>query len=128
MKKIKISLSLQEDTLKKIKSIQDLDGSATSRNAVLEKAVDFYFAYRTSELNQDYLCTIFAQKMEGLIGNSTDRLARLAFKEAVEINLMSRCIASHFDIDKDTYDRMRLKAVSDAKETKGIISIYEANS
>jgi hypothetical protein len=80
----------------------------------------------TSELNQDYLCSILGQKIDGMISSATDRTSRLQFKEAVEINLLTRLMASHFDISKMEYDKMRKLAVDDVKATKGIINIYDA--
>lgn len=125
-KKYQTTVSLPVKTLNKIKSIQGLEVNSISRNKIIEDAVDFYYAYMTSEINQDYLCSVYGKKVEGIVGNNTDRISRLLFKEAVEINMLTRLVASHFDIDKATYDKMRLSAVEDAKATKGIISIYDA--
>ena len=127
MGKIQISAQLPDSTLNKLEALQALNSQETlSRNAILEKAIDFYFAYKTSELNQDYLCSIIGQKIEGMINSATDRTSRLQFKEAVEINLLTRLIASNFEIDKLTYEKMRKTAVEDVTSTKGIINIYEA--
>lgn len=127
-KKFQTTVSLPAKTLKKIKALQELDKSNLSRNIIIENAIDFYFAYTTGEINQDYICSVYGKKVEGIIGNNTDRLSRLLFKETVEINLLTRLVASHFEIDKNTYDKMRLTAVNDSKSTKGIISIYDAQS
>lgn len=126
-KKFQTTVSLPTATYRKIKSLQALDTqSEISRNQIIEQAIDFYYGYKTSELNQDYLCSVIGQKIEGMLNNVTDRTARLQFKEAVEMNLLTRLIASQFDIDKITYDKMRKTAVDDVKSTKGIINIYDA--
>lgn len=127
MGKIQISVQLPDSALNKLEALQALDAQTSlSRNSIIEQAIDFYFGYKTSELNQDYLCSIIGQKINGMINSATDRTARLQFKEAVEINLLTRLIASNFEIDKITYDKMRKTAVEDVKSTKGIISIYDA--
>lgn len=127
MGKIQISVQLPDLTLDKLESLQSIDKqSQLSRNQVIEAAVDFYFGYMTSELNQGYLCSIVGQKMEGMINSLSDRTARLQFKEAVELNLLTRLIASHFDISKSEYESLRKTAVDDVRATKGIISIYDA--
>lgn len=126
MSKTQISVLLPDSTLKKLESLQSLENASLSRNQIIEQAIDFYFGYKTSELNQDYLCTVIGQKIEGMLNNVTDRTARLQFKEAVEMNLLTRLIASQFDIDKMTYEKMRKTAVDDVKSTKGIINIYDA--
>lgn len=126
-KKFQVTVSLPTLTLNKIKALQSIDKqSQLSRNQVIEAAVDFYFGYMTSELNQAYLCSIVGQKMEGMINSLSDRTARLQFKEAVELNLLTRLIASHFDISKSEYESLRKTAVNDVRATKGIISIYDA--
>lgn len=126
MSKTQISVLLPDSTLKKLESLQSLENASLSRNQIIEQAIDFYYGYKTSELNQDYLCSIIGQKIEGMLNNVTDRTARLIFKEAVEMNLLTRLIASQFDIDKMTYEKMRKTAVDDVKSTKGIINIYDA--
>ncbi len=127
MGKIQIVVQLPDDILKKIEALKSLESSDNiSRNQIIEDAVNFYFGYMTSELNQDYLCSIIGQKIEGMINKSSDRISRLQFKEAVEMNLLTRLIASQFEIDKTTYDKMRKTAVEDVKATKGIINIYDA--
>ena len=126
MSKTQISVLLPDSALKKLESLQSLENASLSRNQIIEQAIDFYFGYKTSELNQDYLCSVIGQKIEGMLTNVTDRTARLQFKEAVEMNLLTRLIASQFDIDKMTYEKMRKTAVDDVKSTKGIINIYDA--
>ena len=126
MSKTQISVLLPDSALKKMESLQSLENASLSRNQIIEQAIDFYFGYKTSELNQDYLCSVIGQKIEGMLNNVTDRTARLQFKEAVEMNLLTRLIASQFDIDKMTYEKMRKTAVDDVKSTKGIINIYDA--
>ena len=125
-KKEQIAVRLPQSTLKKIASLQKLDNSLTSRNVCIEKAINFYFSYITSETSQDYLLSVVGQKVEGLINKSTNRIAKLDFKEAVEINVLTRILASQLEIDKMSYDKLRKKAVDDVKATQGIINVYDA--
>lgn len=125
-KKEQIAVQLPQATLDKIAGLQKLDKSISSRNICIEKAVDFYFSYITTEISQDYLLSIVGQKVEGLINKSTNRIAKLDFKEAVELNVLTRILASQFDIDKMSYDKLRKKAVDDVKATQGIINVYDA--
>lgn len=125
-KKEQIAVQLPKATLDKIAGLQKLDKSISSRNICIEKAVDFYFSYITTEISQDYLLSIVGQKVEGLINKSTNRIAKLDFKEAVELNVLTRILASQFDIDKMSYDKLRKKAVDDVKATQGIINVYDA--
>ncbi len=129
MGKIQISVQLPDTILNKLEALQAIDSkNKPSRNQIIEDSINFYFGYKTSETSQEYLCSVLGQKIEGMINSSTDRTARLQFKEAVELNMLTRLIASNFNIDKQTYDKMRKTAVDDVKATKGIISIYEAQN
>ena len=113
--KQQISVQLTLSTINKIESLKKLDDGKTSRNKIIESAVDFYFGYKTSEITQDYLCSIVGQKIEGMINNASNRTSKLQFKEAVEINVLTRIVASMMELDKDSYDKMRRKAVEDVK-------------
>lgn len=124
-KKEAICIRLSPDSLSKLEALQKTE-KAPSRNAVIEAAVDFYYSYKNSEISQDFLCSIYGQKVEGVVGNSTKRINSNLFKLAVEMNIVSRLLASQLDISKDQYDSLRRRAVEDAKGTKGIISAYEA--
>mgnify|MGYP001032974628 CR=1 FL=1 len=121
--KQQISVQLPLSTINKIESLKKLDDGKTSRNKIIESAVD-----KTSEITQDYLCSIVGQKIEGMINNASNRTSKLQFKEAVEINVLTRIVASMMELDKDSYDKMRRKAVEDVKASKGIISAYEAQT
>ena len=126
--KQQISVQLPLSTINKIESLKKLDDGKTSRNKIIESAVDFYFGYKTSEITQDYLCSIVGQKIEGMINQASNRTSKLQVKEAVEINVLTRIVASMMELDKDSYDKMRRKAVEDVKASKGIISAYEAQT
>ena len=72
--------------------------------------------------------SIDLQTIEGMINNASNRTSKFQFKEAVEINVLTRIVASMMELDKDSYDKMRRKAVEDVKASKGIISAYEAQT
>lgn len=122
--KVQISLQVNDDTINKLEQLTAKE--KISRNNIISKAIDFYYGYVTSSLSQEYLCSVFGQKVEGIVNSAADRSERLQFKEAVELNLLTRLIASNFEIDRMSYDKLRKKAVEDVKATKGIINIYDA--
>ena len=102
--KLRTSIYLKEDTYLKIDSLIKLKGRNQSRNDVIENAVDFYFGYITSQLNQDYLCGVFGSKMD----------------------MHTRMMASVIQLNKDEYDKLRIKSIHDVKTTNGSIDILEA--
>lgn len=123
-KKRQCSYRLPPKTIEKIESINAIK-KGTSKNTIVEQAIDFYYGYLTSELSQDYLCSTVGQKIDGSVNLLSDRMGRNLFKVAVETNTLTRVLAAIHSVDRDTYNRFRKAAVDDAKATKGIISINE---
>lgn len=126
--KLRTSIYLKKETYLKIDSMIKLSGTNLSRNDVIEKAIDFYFAYTTSQISQDYLCGVFGAKMEGLVGNLATRISKSNFRNAVESDMLTRMLATVFEIDRNKYEKLRAKAIQDVKRTNGSIDILEAVS
>lgn len=124
--KLRSSVYLKKETYVKADSLIQLTGGNQSRNDVIEKAMDFYFAYVTGQMNQDYLCGVFGGKMEGLIGTLATRFSKSSFRSAVEMDMLTRMIASVLQISKGDYDKLRVKAIRDVKQTNGSIDILDA--
>lgn len=124
--KLRTSIYLTKGTYLKLDSLIKLAGANPSRNDVIEKAVDFYFAYTTSQISQDYLCGVFGAKMEGLVGNLASRISKSNFRNAVESDMTNRMLSTVFEIDRYKYDKLRAKAIHDVKRTNGSIDILEA--
>lgn len=124
--KLRSSVYLKKETFVKADSLIQLTGGNQSRNDVIEKAMDFYFAYVTGQMNQDYLCGVFGGKMEGLIGTLATRFSKSSFRSAVEMDMLTRMVASVLQISKSDYDKLRVKAIRDVKQTNGSIDILEA--
>lgn len=124
--KLKSTMYLKKGTYLKMDSIAKLSGSAKSRNDVIEKAIDFYFAYSTSQLTQDYLCGVFGAKMEGLISNLATRISKGNFRSAVEMDIITRMLAPVVQLNKSEYDKLRVKAIQETRQTNGSIDILQA--
>ncbi|WP_169009406.1 hypothetical protein [Faecalispora jeddahensis] len=124
--KLRSSVYLKKETFVKADSLIQLTGGNQSRNDVIEKAMDFYFAYVTGQMNQDYLCGVFGGKMEGLIGTLASRFSKSSFRSAVEMDMLTRMVASVLQISKNDHDKLRIKAIRDVKQTNGSIDILEA--
>lgn len=123
--KLRTSIYLTKDTYLKIDSLIKLSDATPSRNDVIEKAVDFYFGYITSQLSQDYLCSVFGQKMEGLVGSLGTRVSRGNFRYAVELNVLSKMIASILQVTGDQYSKLRKKSIDEVKRTNGTVDIMK---
>ncbi len=85
--KLRTSVYLKKDAYLKIDGLIKLSGANPSRNDVIEQAIDFFFAYTTSQNSQDYLCGVFGSKMEGLVNTLGTRMSRSNFRSAVEMDM-----------------------------------------
>ena len=123
--KLKLSLYIKKKNIVEADALKTLTESS-SRNEVIEKAIDFYFAFTTGQLSQDYLCGVFGSKMEGLFGSLAARISKGNFRTAVEMNMLTRLLATEVAVGKTEYDKLRTKSIHDVKQTNGSVSIMEA--
>jgi hypothetical protein len=126
-KKFKGTVYLKKSSYSKMDSLAILTGSS-SRNDVIEKAIDFYFGFNASQFNQDFLCGIFGSKMEGLVGSLATRISKGNFRTAVEMNMLTRLLATEVAVGKAEYDKLRVKSIREVKQTNGSVNIFEATS
>ena len=123
--KLQVTLYLQKGSINKADTLIKLTG-AKSRNDAIDRAINFYFGYISSELSQDFLCSVYGQQTEGMIKNMANRLARLDFKAAVELDMLVRLLCADLSLSKDDFNKMRSRAVEDVKRLNGSIDIYNA--
>lgn len=123
--KLKTTINLPKAIYKKIDIICKII-EAPNRNIALESAISFYFSYLTNALNQEYLCDIYGNKINAEIKILSDRMAKLQFKSAVEMDMLTRILANDLDMSKETYNKLRKTAVDSVKESHGSINIFDA--
>lgn len=123
--RLKTTMVLPKATFTKLDVICKILES-TSRNTALEKAINFYFSYLTNALNQDYLCDIYGNKISSEIKILSDRMSKLQFKSAVEMDMLTRLLASDLSISKEAYDKLRKTSVDSVKQSHGSINILDA--
>ena len=104
-----------------------LQTNGQSRNRVITDAIKFYYGYISGEINLDYLCGTFGNKLDATIKRSDDRTSRILYKMAVELSMLTRICATDKILTKETYDRMRKNAAQDVKTTNGILDIFTAS-
>lgn len=124
--KLQIAAYIKKEKIIEIDTLINLVPATRSRSDIIEKAVDFYFGYITSQLSQDYLCSVFGVKMEGLVSNLASRISKGNFRIAVESDILTRMLATVVQMNNNEYDRLRVKAIQDVKKTNGSINILDA--
>ena len=97
-----------------------------NRSEFINKALRFYMGYLGTEDNTAYLSKAILTAIQGTLDDNNNRLCRIIFKWAVELNMMCHTIAAHFRTD-DIYTReLRGFAVDEVKRTNCQVSFESA--
>ena len=67
-----------------------------NRSEFINKALRFYMGYLGTEDNTAYLSKAILTAIQGTLDDNNNRLCRIIFKWAVELNMMCHTIAAHF--------------------------------
>ena len=123
--KKKFALWMYPDTLEKIGEIYRED-NCESKSEFIEKAVNFYIGYLTSEDKKSYLPSVVTSTLKSIVAESDNRQNRMLFKLAVEIAIMQKLVASSQDIDRLALERLRGECVKEVKRLNGSFSFEDA--
>ena len=97
-----------------------------NRSEFINKALRFYMGYLGTEDNTAYLSKAILTAIQGTLDDNNNRLCRIIFKWAVELNMMCHTIAAHFRADPIDRKELRAYAVDEVKRTNGQISFSNA--
>mgnify|MGYP000778562937 FL=1 len=97
-----------------------------SRSEFVDKALRFYMGYLGTEDNTAYLSQAILTAIQGTLDDNNNRLCRILFKCAVELNMLCHTIAAHFRTDPIHTRELRAYAVDEVKRTNGQVSFESA--
>ena len=100
------------------------DGSR-SLTAFIENAVDFYLDYLSANDAGLFLPTAIKSYLDGQLGQLENRLGILAFRQAVEQDMVAGILADAFQFSEDDLRRRRAESVQNVKKTNGRISLEQ---
>ena len=100
------------------------DGSR-SLTAFIENAVDFYLDYLSANDAGLFLPTTIKSYLDGQLGQLENRLGILAFRQAVEQDMVAGILADAFQFSEDDLRRRRAESVQNVKKTNGRISLEQ---
>ena len=123
--KNRMTIRLEDATLKRIDSAMRLDRSK-SRNEFIETAINHYAGILLLDANQNVLADSIERLVRGIVKDSENRIARLQFKEAVELAKLAHIIAYTSDVDAETLSSLHKKCVDEVKKINGTVSFEEA--
>lgn len=113
----KMTIRMSELTAFRLERDYRLDGSR-SKNEFIEKAI--VHALDTLEAEQSQTLPVMLQAaIDGRLGLFEDRVAKLLFKLAVEMDMGLNALLDYLKIDPDYIHKLRAKSAKEVKSTNG---------
>lgn len=123
--KKKFALWMYPDTLEKVEKIYQQD-NCDSRSEFIEKAVNFYIGYLTSEDKDGYLPSVVTSTLKAIVAESDNRTSRMLFKIAVELAVLQNVVAATNEIDEVALNRLHGECAKEVKRLNGSLSFADA--
>ena len=123
--KIKFALRIAPETQQLVRDLCPRDNCQT-QNEFIERAIRFYAGYVSGKEAAEYLPPALVSAMRGTIQDSEDRICRLLFKLAVEMDMMMNVLAAGLEIPEEQIERLRPQCVRNVKRTSGSVTLRDA--
>ena len=120
MVKKRIGVYLEQELVEECDHMLD-EAGARSRNDFINKALRFYIGYLKTNQAEDYQLQSVSSMVTGTIRDTENRLARMDFKLAVEIAKLSHIMATVYEVDEETLQKLQQKCVEEVKRINGAI-------
>lgn len=123
--KVKFALRIRPETQELVREMYPRD-NCQSQNEFIEKAIHFYAGYVASKDVMEFLPPIYASALRAIIQSTENRISRLLFKLAVEMDMMMNVLASAVEIDREDIREQRGRSIQNVKKTGGSIALEDA--
>ena len=97
-----------------------------SRSEFIEEAVRFYAGYLSGQDANAYLPPALVSALNATLHSMEDRICRLLFKLAVEMDMMMNVLSAGMEIPSEQLERLRPQCVRNVKKTGGSITLGRA--
>lgn len=118
--KTRIHTRITPDTERKIEAAMPL-ANCRSKNEFVENALRFYCDYLISGDCTTVLPPIYLSALKATVQMTENRLSRLLFKQAVELDMMMNVLAAAVEIDPEEVREQRGRSIQSVKKTGGSI-------
>ena len=123
--KIKFALRISPEMQDLVKELCPRDNCQT-QNEFIERAIRFYAGYVSGKEAMEYLPPTLVSAIRAAVKASEDRICRLLFKLAVEMDMMMNILAAGMELTDEDLRELRPRCVREVKETRGRISFEDA--
>ncbi len=93
--------------------------SARSRSEFIADALEFYIAWLHSEETGKVLTPALESVISGRIGDTENRIARVLFKQSVELAMLMHVVAATHSIRPEDVEALRKMCVSEVSKING---------
>ena len=100
--------------------------NAGSRSEFISDAIEMYLSWLNSKETSKILTPALESVIGGKIATTENHIARVLFKQSVEIAMMMHVVAGAFQIDKDNLDRLRGMCVDEVSRLGGKLKFEDA--
>ena len=123
-RKEKFPLYLTPEKKARLERRYQEDGSR-SITAFIENAIDLYLDYLSANDAGLFLPASVKHYLDSRLDQMEDRLASLAFKQAVELDMMAGILADAYQFKEGDLRRRRAESFRDVKRTNGRITLEQ---
>ena len=97
-----------------------------NRSDFIEKAIDFYVGYLTSQNSTTYLSKNLLEAIAGTLKENENRQSANLFRLSVEMNMMMNILAAGLEISDEDMRKLRGRCIQEVKRNKGRINMEDA--
>ena len=90
-----------------------------TRNEFINKAVRFYLAFLNNRDYSEFLTPALESVIAGKIGDTENRIARVLFKQSVELAMMMHIVAATNDVQPEDMNKLRKMCVDEVSRLGG---------
>ena len=101
------------------------NANCQSQNEFVEEAIRFYSDYIITQEVTNFLAPMLVSALRATIQGSENRIARLMFKETVELSMMMNVLAAGLEIDDTQMDQLRGRCIQEVKKSNGSITFKD---
>ena len=90
-----------------------------TRNEFINKAIQFYLTYLNNQSSSEFLTPALESVIAGKIGDTENRIARVLFKQSVELAMMMHIVAGTNDVQPEDLNKLRKLCVDEVSKLGG---------
>lgn len=115
---VRTGIYIEKDLLSRVdEGIRKTD--ARSRSEFISNALELYLAWLHSEDSARVLTPALESVISGRIGDTENRIARVLFKQSVELSMLMHVVAATHSVRPEDLDSLRKMCVGEVSKING---------